>query len=67
MNGPTPQQGRPPTGDSLAQVERILRRNRALLEGTATASRQGEEEVGVGHTVASDPQNGVTRGDFSND
>jgi hypothetical protein len=58
---------RRPTGESLAQVERILRRNRALLEGTAEASRAGEEEAGGGHTVSSDPSSGVTRGDFSND
>jgi hypothetical protein len=67
MDGITPVERRRPTGESLAQLERILRRNQALLDGTATASRQGEEEVGAGYTVASDPQNGVTRGDFSND
>ena len=60
-------QGRRPSAESLAQVERILRRNRQLLEGTATASREGEEAAGGGHTESSDPANGVTRGDFSND
>lgn len=61
--------GRPhrPTGESLEQALRILRRNRQLLEGTVIASLEGEEEAGGGHTVSSDPANGVTRGDFSND
>ena len=58
---------RRPTGESREQALRILRRNRQLLEGTATASLEGEEEAGGGHTVSSDPANGVTRGDFSND
>ena len=59
--------GRRPTGESLELVMRILRRNRELLEGTATASREGEEKAGGGHTESSDPSGGVTRGDFSND
>ena len=58
---------RRPTGESGEQALRILRRNRRLLEGTAIASLEGEEEAGGGHTVSSDPANGVTRGDFSND
>ena len=62
-----PPHARRPTGESLEQVLRILRRNRALLEGTATASRKGEEQAGGGHTESSDPSGGVTRGDFSND
>lgn len=62
-----PLPGRRPTGESLAQVLRILRRNHELLEGTAVASRRGEEEAGGGHTESSDPSGGVTRGDFSND
>lgn len=59
--------GRRPTGASREQVLRILRRNHELLEGTATASREGEEKAGGGHTECSNPSNGVTRGDFSND
>ena len=58
---------RHPTGESREQALRILRRNRQLLDGTAIASIEGEEEAGGGHTVSSDPANGVTRGDFSND
>lgn len=62
-----PRRPRHPTGASREQALRILRRNRRLLEGTAIASLKGEEEAGGGHTVSSDPANGVTRGDFSND
>lgn len=58
---------RRPTGASREQALRILRRNRQLLDGTAIASLEGEEEAGGGHTMSSDPANGVTRGDFSND
>lgn len=58
---------RRPTGESRKQALRILRRNRQLIEGTAEASEEGEEQAGGGHTVSSDPSNGVTRGDFSND
>ena len=64
-NGTRP--ARRPTGESREQALRILRRNRQLLDGAADASREGEEEAGGGHTVSSDPANGVTRGDFSYD
>ena len=64
-NGTRP--ARRPTGESREQAMRILRRNRQLLEGTARASEEGEEQAGGGHTVSSDPANGVTRGDFSYD
>ena len=67
MQGFAPAEARRPSGESLAQVQRILRRNRALLDGLAAASREGEEEVGAGYSVSSNLQNGVTRGDFSND
>jgi hypothetical protein len=67
----TPPNGAPhprrPTGESLELVLRILRRNHELVDGTATASGEGEAAVGAGRTVSSDPSSGVTRGDFSND
>jgi hypothetical protein len=60
--------GRPPTGASLEQAQRTLRRNSALVRGDAVATEIGEEEIAGRHTESQeggDP--GITRGDYSND
>lgn len=51
--------------DAKAQAEKILKRNRELIDGDAEAGPEGEREVGVGHTVNSDSSH--HGGDYASD
>ena len=48
-----------------AEAEKILARNKELIEGEAEAGPEGEREVGVGQTVNSDSSH--RGGDYASD
>jgi hypothetical protein len=57
-----------PHDEARKDAERILQRNRKLIEGEAEPGPEGEREVGTGRTVTDGPQHsGAARGDYSND
>ncbi|HXK32813.1 MAG TPA: hypothetical protein VNM91_02230 [Dehalococcoidia bacterium] len=62
-----PAQPHEPSGETAHDAARIHDHNRRLARGDEAPSEESERAHGVGRTVTSDPESGVTRGDYSND
>lgn len=62
-----PARAHEPSGETTRDAARIRNHNRRLADGDETASEESERARGVGRTISSDPESGVTRGDYSND
>lgn len=62
-----PAQAHGPSDETRRDAARIRAHNRRLADGDETATEQSERAYGTGRTVASEPESGVTRGDYSND